>query len=601
MSQSQPQKVAMQASEALQIALTLQSQGKLQQAEQIYRNVLNTLPNHPDALHGLGVLMHKAGRNDMAVEYLSNAFKQQPKHAELAFNLGLIYAKQYRFKEGAKYFSKALALKPDYAQAHYRLGLIHFHSRNYAESVKSLQRALKLTPADIEIQKALAQIFTVMGRTEEALAQFRELAEGDARAKDIAAYGGVGNAYLEQGRLDEAEAVYRACIAAHPDHAGGYANLAYVLGNKGEKADVEEACRKCIALDPHYSDIYSLLTQARKFDLEKDKADFEHMEALLTERTDDTVYQSNLHFALGRAYDDAKAYDKAWPHFVEGNRLRHVPGAFNRQDALDFERQTRDLFTRNFVKKLEGKGHPSTQPIFILGTPRSGTTLIEQVLSSHPLVEAGGEMRHMTELLKSLPLRIGSLRRYPACVAELTPEQLPELAEAYLHKIQDFLPKAKYITDKQVNNFAHLGTIKLLLPNAKIIHCMREPLDSCLSMYFQRFLIGNEYSFDLDDVGFFYRQYQKLMQFWREAFPGGFMEVQYEEMVEDPESKVREILDYCGLPWDDNCLKFYDTVRPVKTASTFQVRQPIYTQSKARWKHYEPHLGPLKRALGISD
>ncbi len=291
-------------------------------------------------------------------------------------------------------------------------------------------------------------------------------------------------------------------------------------------------------------------------------------------------------------------YERAFDHYQAGNDDRRERERYDPVDSQDTHDNIIDVFNRQFLDEMAGCGDPSDAAILIVGLPRSGSTLIEQILASHPDVEGTHELPELSIVARSTGAMVGERRRYPRAVARLTAEQIRELGSEYLRLAQRHRTMEKpRFTDKMPNNFAHVGFANLILPNGKIINARRHPLDSCLGTYKQLFARGQPFSYDLFELGEFYLEYQRLMDHWHEVLPDAVLDVQYEHVVDDLEPQVRRILEYCGLPWDDECLRFYESKRAVKTASSEQVRQPIYATSKHRWRNYERRLEPLIEIL----
>ena len=255
--------------------------------------------------------------------------------------------------------------------------------------------------------------------------------------------------------------------------------------------------------------------------------------------------------------------------------------------------------TETLVARFDGAGYNSDLPIFILGMPRSGTTLVEQILASHPSIHGAGELKDLSGIAFGLPHRLGSSQPFPECVAEVDAGRWRELGEAYVQGIRKHAAGMERITDKMPSNYHFVGLIHLMLPSAQIIHCVRDPVDTCLSCYKTLFVKTQEFSYDLTELGRHYRQYDRLMQHWKTVLPGRMLDVRYEDVVSDLEGVARRLVEFCGLEWNEACLEFYKTERPVRTASAVQVRRPIYQTSIEYWRRYERHLGPLFQALGL--
>lgn len=307
-----------------------------------------------------------------------------------------------------------------------------------------------------------------------------------------------------------------------------------------------------------------------------------------------------LHFALGRLLDRRDDIDGAFRHYHAGNRIKAALAPFDAAAHAAYTDRLIEIFDQRFFAERAGFGSPSERPVFIVGMPRSGSTLVEQILSCHPDVTAAGEHDEMRRIARRLPEAVESTARFPDCVAAITPDIAAGLAAAYLASLERLDPPpgdARRVADKMLGNFLRLGLIALMFPNARVIHCRRDPLDTALSCYVQSFERGMRFTYDLAHLGIAYRHYERLMAHWRRALPLAMLDVQYEALVADQEGTSRQIVDFCGLDWDPCCLAFHEKERQVRTASFWQVRQPLYASSVGRWRRYEAHLGPLIEAL----
>jgi hypothetical protein len=305
--------------------------------------------------------------------------------------------------------------------------------------------------------------------------------------------------------------------------------------------------------------------------------------------------QIDLHFALGKAYADLGADTQSFRHLLEGNALmrRRIP--YDEAKALDWLARMRRVFTSELMREKEGLGDPSAVPIFILGMPRSGTTLIEQILASHPKVFGGGELRDMSAVADTIHGANGTA--VPEAIPDMSGERLRQSGADYVRRIRRRAPESERITDKMPGNFALAGLIHLALPNARIIHACRDLRDTAFSCFSLLFARGYGFSYDLAELGSYCRAYQELMTHWHRVMPGAILDVHYEQVVDNLEQEARRIIDYCGLPWNEACLDFHQTERSVRTASAAQVRQPIYHSSIGRWRRHEIRLRPLLQAL----
>jgi hypothetical protein len=321
------------------------------------------------------------------------------------------------------------------------------------------------------------------------------------------------------------------------------------------------------------------------------------MERLSRDETLSRSARIRLNFALAKAYDDIGRFDDAFRHLQEGNRQKRERIAYDEKQALEQFDRIRSCLDRGLLARSSG-GFRSDVPIFVLGMPRSGTTLIEQILAAHPAIHGAGELTDFGRLANHIRDAKGNLCRYPDDVAGLSDDQLAFLGKEYVGRLRQLAPAAPRITDKMPGNFVFVGLIHMALPNARIIHVRRDPCDTCLSCYSKLFSAPQEFTYDLAELGRYYREYDRLMTHWRETLPHGRMfEVRYEDVIADLETWARRIVGHCGLEWDPACIAFHEARRPVRTASATQVRQPIYSTSHGRWRNYGAHLGPLIAAL----
>ncbi len=385
-------------------------------------------------------------------------------------------------------------------------------------------------------------------------------------------------------------------VALDANAPGMQMGYAHVLKTIGDQAGALQAYRAAIREKPDFGEVYWSMANLKVFKFEKHEVTA--MEQQLEREDLKTSPEIHFRFALGKAYEDRRDYDKAWHYYHSGNQLQRTQIQY---DLNEFElRQAKimEVFSREFLAERAGQGCQAADPIFIVGLPRSGSTLIEQILASHSQVEGTAELPILSKIASS----IGRYRRdnvqYPEAVRDLRAKDLKAYGEQYLddtrrHRSTD----RPYFTDKLPNNFSHIGLVSLILPNAKIINTRRHPMDSCLGAYKQLFGQGQNFTYDMFEIAEYYRQYHAMMTHWHSALPGKILDVHYEETVTDLEGQVRRVLEFCGLPFEDQCLQFYTTERAVKTASSEQVRQPIYRGALGKWRRYEKHLGPWQEVL----
>jgi tetratricopeptide (TPR) repeat protein len=400
------------------------------------------------------------------------------------------------------------------------------------------------------------------------------------------------------GEHDRAVALYQKLVQELPDAADLHLSLAHSLKTQGRQAESIEAYRAAAAARPDFGDAYWSLANLKTYRF----ADVEiaRMRAAEVAPTTQPVDRQHLCFALGKALEDRGDYAESWRYYSQGNALKRSGSRYRAEIIETNTRQQIEVCTREFFVNREGVGDQRPDPIFIVGLPRAGSTLIEQILASHSLVEGTHELGEIPRMVLDLQGRDFDLDnpRYPGVLADLAPEDFLRLGEKYLDDTRIYRGNKPYFIDKMPNNFRHIGLIHLILPNAKIIDARREPIACCFSNLKQLFATGQEFTYSVEDIARYYRTYLDVMQRWDEVLPGRVLRVQHEDVVDDLESNVRRILDFCGLEFEPSCLEFYKTERSVRTASSEQVRQPIFREGVDQWVKYETWLNPLKEALG---
>jgi tetratricopeptide (TPR) repeat protein len=431
------------------------------------------------------------------------------------------------------------------------------------------------------------------GRLDEAAAIYKAILK--AHPKSTRGWNLLGSVSIEKGDLVAARRQFEKGIAISPRSAEVHHNLGVVLRLLGDLATSRVHLEEALRLKPGYAEAYHNYVAARRFEPGDPMAG--KIETLLKDGDLDDANRCFAHFAAGKIYDDMGETNRAFDHFRAGNRLKGISydaGADDRYFA-----RLREVFDAALFDRFAGHGHVSDRPIFIVGMPRSGTTLAEQVLASHAQVFGAGERNDLGAIAKTMPKHAPTEAPFPDCLADIGIAIPARFGAAYLKQVGALAADDRVrLVDKNPHNFKLLGLIAVMFPNARIVHCMRSPLDTCLSCYFHNFTRGQEFSFDLGDLGHFYSLYHGLMEYWRDVLPVPVFELRYEDMVADHERVTRELLAFCGLPWDESCARFFETRRPVRTASSWQVRQPLYNSSVGRWKAYEAKLGPLIAALG---
>lgn len=468
--------------------------------------------------------------------------------------------------------------------------------RRYADAETLLRRCVELAPSFMPARHNLALVLHRQNRAAEALEATDALLALEPRN---VSFRNLKAAIL--GTIGEYEAsleLYRGVLAEYPDQARVWMSFGHALKTSGRERESVSAYERSIALLPDLGEAYWSLANLKTYRFTAGQ--LEAMNAALAREELDVHERLHFHFAMGKALEDERRYAEAFAHYDAGNALRR---AELRHDAADHQarvHRSKTLFTRDFLRDREGVGHPDPAPIFIVGLPRAGSTLLEQILASHSQVEGTMELPDLVAMARRLAASGDGAPGgdYPGVLARLSGAQWRALGEEYIARTRVYRKtSAPHFIDKMPNNFMHVGMILIALPRAKIIDARRHPLACCFSGYKQHFAMGQLFTYDLEDLGRYYRDYVELMAHVDAVAPGRVHRVIYERLVEDTEAEVRALLDYCGLTFEPACLRFYDNARPVRTASSEQVRRPIYREGIDQWRHFEPWLGPLKKAL----
>jgi tetratricopeptide (TPR) repeat protein len=538
--------------ESLSIATDHHRAGRLQAAEQVYRQILAAQPDQPDALHFLGVVCSQTGRHEIAVEYMERAIACQGNDSSLHNNLGEAYRAWRRPPQAAAHFRRALELNPDFAEAHYNLGNALKDQGYLEEAVACYRRAVELRP-------------------------------GYAKA-----HNNLGNALRDQGNLPEALDCYRRALDLKPDFAEAHANLGCAWEETGDLTRAEESFRAALRHDPHCA--FAHLKLAELLGGRLPATDLAEQRRLLAENALPEADRMFLHFGLGRVLDAQGMYAEAAAHLEQANALQLADWQnrgqeYGPQEHDDFVARMIAACTPEFFQRSSGFGVESDVPVFIVGLPRSGTTLVEQILASHLQVFGAGEFKQAGETILALEPRgdpIEGMRRLDRPLAQ-------RLASMHLERLRQLAPPALRIVDKTPDNYLYLGLWAVLFPRARLIHCRRDLRDvavSCWMTHFREIRWAN----DPQHIASRFRAYQQIMAHWRRVMPLPLFEVDYEETVTDLEGVARRLVAWLGLEWDNACLHFHRAQRPVRTASAVQVRQPVYRTSVGRWKGYEDDL-----------
>jgi tetratricopeptide (TPR) repeat protein len=626
--------VSPESPEALgNLAAALQALGHYEEAAAEYERALACKPDMTDARFGLAACLQAGGRHEAAITCYEALLDRDPAHPEANYGLASLLAQIGRADEAAARYRAALAADPDFAEASYELGKLLARGNTPIEAIACFLHALDVDPDYIEARVALATALTRFDRDEEAMAAFRAVLAADPGHAD--AQNGIGILLDRKQRHAEAADHFRAVLARNPQQVDAMAGLANTMKNTGQHDQALALGRQVVALRPQFAPAASLLGSILAEIGLMDEAQAElrravtlapgrpeslyHLALLAKVRPDDGTLQaleaalpriatlppreqSLLRFALAKAYDDVGERDRGFDHLLLGNATKRAQSAYREAGTLGAMDRIRSVFSAEFLAARRDLGDPSAAPVFIVGMPRSGTTLVEQTLASHKSVFGAGERTELSHAIARMNAERFGSTSFPEAAWTLADAQLRQMGTHYVAALRALAPDAARITDKMPGNFLFVGLIHLILPNARIIHTVRDPVDTCLSCFSMLFTGEQAFTYDLAELGRYYRAYERLMSHWRAVLPAGvLLEVEYESTVSDFEAQARRIVAHCGLEWDPACLEFYKTARPVHTASMTQVRQPIYYSSVGRWRPKPALLQPLIDALGTTS
>ncbi|MFZ2541859.1 MAG: tetratricopeptide repeat protein [Gallionella sp.] len=571
--------------------------GHLDDAVTNYRRAVEIKHDFAEAHNNLGAVLKELGHLDAAVASYRQAVEINPNFAEAHNNLGAVLIELGQLEDAVACLRRSVELKADYADAHYNLGNALQELGQIHGAMTSYRRVLMLKPDSAEAHNNLGSALRELGQFDSAIASYHMALKISPDSAIV--HSNLGHALKDLGQLDDALASYHRALKTDPKFIGAMLGISYLCELNGDVKETEEVIRKILEIKPDNLEARYLLANIRKT-----QADDENLAALLT--AEEAAQNSRLpvpyrtkvalHFALGKCFDDLGDHDRAFPHFIEGCKLKRATFNYDATRKTQLFNEVIRVFDHATIERLRSESNPSRVPIFVLGMPRSGTTLTEQIIASHPEVYGAGELPDMQNIANR---DVAGAKGFPGNILAHDPASLTKWADDYVASLRQRAPDARHITDKLPGNFWFIGLIHVMLPKAKIIHVNRNPVDTCLSCFTKLFNSGHEQTYDMAELGRYYVDYARLMNHWRAVLPAGaFLDVQYEDIVADQEAQARHMIKFCNLEWNDACLDFHKSKRAVDTASMTQVRRPIYTSSVERWRPYEKYLGPLLEALG---
>jgi len=604
-------------------------QGMPQQGLDVLAPLLDEGKNSPEFLRDIALCQGAVGLANEALTALRKAIEIEPNYAPAWDSLGHQLAVTGDEQGSRDAFRRHFELSTPHQELVEAGKLLRKGEQGKAETI--VRDLLKKHPTDVSAIKMLADIGIKMGQASEArdlLERCLELSPNFHAARHAYAMA-LMRQQEPEAAIDEAEKllaldpdnpsfltlkaamlnkigdqagaldIYEKVLKNYPNQARAQMTYGHTLHAVGRVDESIDAYKACIRLSPEVGEAYWSLANLKTFRFSDE--DIDAMKAQVTTEGGDPDDQSHLAFALGKALEDRKQFDESWQFYKRGNNIRRISHRHNiKVNALDSVRQVR-VCSKDLFEQRAGWGCQAPDPIFVVGLPRAGSTLLEQILASHSQVEGTAELADIGAISRKLgdKTRKNPAGKYPEILADLTEEEVRELGESYLQttRIQR-ATDAPFFIDKLPNNFRHIGMIHLILPNSKIIDARRHPMGGCFSCFKQLFARGQTFTYGLEDIGKYYRDYVRLMDHWGTVLPGRVHRVQYEEMVADTEVQIRALLDYCELDFEEQCLRFYETERSIRTPSAEQVRKPIYKEGMEQWRNFEAHLDPLKEALG---
>ncbi len=532
------------------------AQRKFLQAQQLAEQILEKQPRFADAHHLIGVIKLSMDNNEDAIAHIQRAIAINSSNSDFHANLGTCFSNLGRTDEALKCFNSALKIKPRNISSLNGKAIILSQQGKYDESIVIFKKCIKLSPKDVNYKINLAKT------------------------------------YVKVEQIDNAKSIAERAVLMDKNNPVAKNQLGLIYQITGEMNKAEEQYRKAIKLKPDFANAFYNLSKIYKFSIE-DQETIDQFENLLELKTMAKSERSNIHFALGKIYDDIGEWGKAFSHYQKANALMSIN--FNRASFSHYIDQIIETYDQLFFEEVNKQTENTESPVFIVGMPRSGTTLAEQIISVDLNIKTLGEKQFIPDFTRNMSKFLNTTEPYPLCMKSITSDNLSVLAKDYLDMSGAEI-NARTV-EKMPMNFLHLGLIYKMFPGVKIIHCKRNALDTILSCYFQNFSNKIDFTYDLDNLLFYYKQYQRLMAHWKKVLPVTIFELDYQMLIEDRETVIKQLIDYCDLPWHDLFLEFNKVKREVYTASNWQVRQSLYSKSVNRWKNYQPYIENLIAAL----
>ena len=540
------------------------------------------------ALKHLSNLLVKQDKSDEADELIKNFFENNEDYGLLYKGVRHLHASRYRKAEDA--FKKVLIEDDNNIDALRFMGILAFKSGNHDIAEAMLTKALKLDPTYSLVWANLAQVFSVTGQLDKAKKSFKNIL--NMEPKNGLIWAEYGTVLTKLANYKEGRDAYLKALEFKPDSPRVHLSLGHVYKTMGEIDNSIDSYKNTILQNNLSGEAYWSLANLKTYSFSENE--IKDMEDTLKGDMSD-IERSQMHFALGKAYEVKKDFDKSFKNYYEGNKVKKGLIKYSSDDTTDNTKRILNFFNKENIQKLAKSSTGDRDPIFVLGMPRSGSTLVDQIISSHSKVDGTQELPNIIKI--AAELNTNNQNNYPEVLKELDESKLSNLGKDYISETAWARDSAPFFIDKMPNNFIHIGLIKTILPNAKIIDTRRDPMDTCFSCFKQFFARGQLFTYSLEDLGNYYTDYIRAMNHWHNVYGKDIYTVHYDNVINETEETIRELIDYCELPFEKECLEFYNSSRPVKTPSAEQVRQPIYKSGLNYWKNYEKHLLPLKKII----
>ena len=566
------------------------AQGKGDEAIECYQRVIELTPNDPAAHRDLAMAYKSLGQKKEAERSLDESFEIDPASKDLV--IAMEHHRAGEFGKAENICREVLRSEPKNVNATRLMGSIAKDFGKPRLAARMFRNAVKLAPDFFGARMDLARVLMELDELDECHEIMQQTIKLQPDLPQPHAL--LGNLFTKQGKFEESVDAFKVALEKQPNHGPSLAGMGHALKTIGRQEESIDTYRDCITKFPEFGEAYWALANLKTFRFSDEEV--ATMEKSVEDEKLPDETRVNFNYSLGKSYEDQGHHDRAFQCYARGNALRRPNEEYDPVQTEMVHDQIIETITAEFLEQNKGNGDSDDAPIFIVGLPRSGSTLIEQILASHSQVDGTHELPELPRIIKTInDQRLGGVG-YPMALQHYGME-LAALGSQYIETTARYRKGAAYFTDKMPNNFAGIGLIAAILPNAKIVNARRHPLDSCMGCFKQLFYKGQSFTYDLVELGEYYLEYERLMAHWHAILPGKVLDIQYEDMVADQENQTRRLIEHCGLPWEDRVLRFYETDRAVITASSEQVRQPIYSKSVNSWRRFELHLEPLIEVL----